>query len=580
MQFVSAPLLRMMKMFADRRTATSMGIAALILAAVHAQDVASSCSDMRTSYLAQHTQCVKSPDNAAAFCGESSCSESLRLYANLPPTCTVGATDMPTLTTLPGVPTTVLSTAFCQPECVSAYVSLQSTYMQCHEHKGPTKNALQCQACQRYTSSVSALVSSCGFNGTAVPALKAAVAGDAAQCEQTVRTNVIASNETSGSSISPFLVSGLAVGILVLATILYIQKRRVNILHVFQTKEAKRGKKQHEAPYQAFEIHNDIRYDDAMGPFWHAQNKLSQISLRSKGGFGLVYSATLDTSDARGKIRVALKQLLPDRTADSDQIEAFMNEIRLASQLNHPNIVPFVGFTWSSVQDIAMITEFMPNGDLHKLLAKEFKMPPAKRTLSWSVETLCNKLNMAANVIDALAYLHGFSPSIIHRDLKSKNILLGATFQAYVTDFGVSRQSSSDVDAVMTARVGTSAWIAPEVLRGEKYTHQADMYSFGVLLAELDTLQEPYKDATLQPDVVKLSPGKLASKIAQGKLVPAFTAQVPPFVLSIASKCLAYDYTTRPSATQVAMEMNSFLIQDHQRLSHYPAVAHDAYAAL
>ncbi|RHY83705.1 hypothetical protein DYB37_013841 [Aphanomyces astaci] len=285
----------------------------------------------------------------------------------------------------------------------------------------------------------------------------------------------------------------------------------------------------------------------------------------------MVYRAQLDT-DERGKIAVALKQLLPSRAQKMEHIEHFMHEIRLASTLVHPNIVPFVGFTWSS--------------DLHKFLRAEFAKPPRDKRSSFFTwhggndgTPRCTKLSIAANVIDAIAYLHGQTPhSIVHRDLKSKNILLDGLFVAHLADFGVSRLTASECDAVMTARVGTSAWIAPEVLRGDKYSYQADMYSFGVLLAELDTLQDPYKDTTLQPEVAGLSAAKLASKVAHGKITPAFSDSVPPFIKVMATKCLSYDYTARPSAAQVAMELTSQLIkQNHRqsRLMYHPNPAPD-----
>ncbi|RQM22309.1 hypothetical protein B5M09_008905 [Aphanomyces astaci] len=286
----------------------------------------------------------------------------------------------------------------------------------------------------------------------------------------------------------------------------------------------------------------------------------------------MVYRAQLDT-DERGKIAVALKQLLPSRAQQMEHIEHFMHEIRLASTLVHPNIVPFVGFTWSSIQDISMLTEYMAQGDLHKFLRAEFAKPPRDKRSSFFTWRGGNdgtprptKLSIAANVVDAIAYLHGQTPhSIVHRDLKSKNILLNHLFVAHLADFGVSRPTACD--AVMTARVGTSAWIAPEVLRGDKYSYQADMYSFGVLLAELDTLQDPYKDTTLQPEVAGMSAAKLASKVAHGKITPAFSDSVPPFIKVMATKCLSYDYTARPSAAQVAMELTSHLIKQNHRQS-------------
>uniref|UniRef100_H3G6I1 Protein kinase domain-containing protein n=1 Tax=Phytophthora ramorum TaxID=164328 RepID=H3G6I1_PHYRM len=89
----------------------------------------------------------------------------------------------------------------------------------------------------------------------------------------------------------------------------------------------------------------------------------------------------------------------------------------------------------------------------------------------------------------ALTYLHSCAPPVIHRDLKSSNILLNQAMDAKVTDFGISRER---IDATMTAGVGTSLWMAPEVMLGERYDDKADMFSFGVVLSELDQHTTPY----------------------------------------------------------------------------------------
>ncbi|EEY53027.1 protein kinase [Phytophthora infestans T30-4] len=95
----------------------------------------------------------------------------------------------------------------------------------------------------------------------------------------------------------------------------------------------------------------------------------------------------------------------------------------------------------------------------------------------------CDKVKIALHVAHALTYLHSLSPVVIHRDLKSRNILLTADLDAKLTDFGISRER---VDQTMTAGVGTSLWMAPEVLMGERYDDKADIFSFGVVLSELD----------------------------------------------------------------------------------------------
>ncbi|GMF36269.1 unnamed protein product [Phytophthora lilii] len=99
------------------------------------------------------------------------------------------------------------------------------------------------------------------------------------------------------------------------------------------------------------------------------------------------------------------------------------------------------------------------------------------------------KATIALHVAHALTYLHSLEPPVIHRDLKSRNILLNQMHEAKLTDFGISRER---LDRTMTAGVGTSLWMAPEVMTGEKYDDKADMFSFGVVLSELDVHTLPY----------------------------------------------------------------------------------------
>ncbi|ETV92934.1 TKL protein kinase [Aphanomyces invadans] len=579
---------------------SAVALAAVVLYCAQADPLCDDAS--QSAYVFQRSKCLAMTTSRntdpTGFCAETSCRDALSLAEALIP-CREIATELPTIHVGGATGTREpIRMAFCSAECTDLYRQMQSALVVC-QTTGKS-SAGSCQGCQRYLRLVPTVVGACQLNTTTAPSsFRAAVESDMRQCEVIVRSSATDVDDGASTSISPFLISGLAGGVLVLVLVLFILKRQHRLTNELQTTTCRKygghPKQQSLTNYPAT-VPNDIRYDSAMAEFWHPQNKLSHITLRSKGGYGMVYSARLDTPE-RGKVHVAMKQLLPSRAQDIDIIEQFMHEIRLASTLAHPNIVPFIGFTWSNLQDISMLTEYMAHGDLYRFLRSEFKKPVAKRSAMFSWQAAsdgshCTKLSIASNVIDAIAYLHGQTPhSIIHRDLKSKNILLNDAFVAHVTDFGVSRQSSSD--ALMTARVGTSAWIAPEVLRGERYTHQADLYSFGVLLAELDTLQEPYKDASLQPDVATMTPSKLATNIAHGKLRPALSKAAPRFIQAMASRCLAFDYTTRPSATQVAMELTSHVIQHHHResLKMYPGGAelivtktpqtsHAAYAAL
>ena len=140
-----------------------------------------------------------------------------------------------------------------------------------------------------------------------------------------------------------------------------------------------------------------------------------------------------------------------------------MNEIRLCARLEHPKIVKFVGISWSTLQDLAVLSEFMSNGDVTGLIRKERKKPEGSRLLQWYSDGVfpATKTSIAADTADALVYLHSFQPTVIHRDLKSKNVLLSETWEAKLSDFGISRVTS--LEESMTSNIGTIAWIAPEV---------------------------------------------------------------------------------------------------------------------
>ncbi|RHY34964.1 hypothetical protein DYB32_000539 [Aphanomyces invadans] len=240
---------------------------------------------------------------------------------------------------------------------------------------------------------------------------------------------------------------------------------------------------------------------------------------------------------------IAVKQLLPSQCGSLLIVSDFMREIRLAATLEHPNIVGFVGLAWtegSSLADLSLLTEFMPNGKLDRV-----------------------HHNMA----------------VIHRDLKSKNILLSRTWNARLNDFGYSRVTSQD--DLMTMNVGTIAWIAPEVLTGGRYTEQADIYSFGVLLSELDSLQPPYTDLTrdyieehhselsndlhhpkVKAKAKNLSNAFIAMSVAEGKLAPTFTNFIPHELLVLARECLSHAPQNRPTAIELSFRLRSFIVGD------------------
>jgi serine/threonine protein kinase len=196
----------------------------------------------------------------------------------------------------------------------------------------------------------------------------------------------------------------------------------------------------------------DLQNDPAVGRRKIAYSALYFTRVLSKGAFGEVWLAQLENR------QVAVKRILNEKRNDEKEIICFGAEIKLMAAFFHPKIVEFVGVSWSSSNDICAVTEYMAKGDLFGFLKRR------NGQINWAD----HKIYLAEDVADALVYLHSLTPKVIHRDLKSKNILLDDDFRAKLSDFGISRERS--LEETMTAGVGTIYWTAPEVLMGKKYT--------------------------------------------------------------------------------------------------------------
>ncbi|OQR96818.1 protein kinase [Achlya hypogyna] len=293
----------------------------------------------------------------------------------------------------------------------------------------------------------------------------------------------------------------------------------------------------------------DIRTDADLESCRIPKRELLDKRVCGSGGFAVVYQATLQDK------LVAIKELQAVHARRTPYIQAFMHEIKTFSTLDHPNVVAFVGVSWTTLHDLALVTEFLPRGDLRDLLASDL----GPQQLSWTTPATTiptTKLQIAVHVVDALTYLHSFEPKLLHRDLKSRNVLLAADWTAKLTDFGISREMA---DETMTSEAGTTAWMAPEVLTNQgRYNEKADVYSFGVVLSELDTWKVPYADAS-GGSGSGMSSVQTALLVSTGKLKPSFRPDCPQVVLAIALRCLAMDPSDRPTASQVAYELRKYL---------------------
>ncbi|KAL5212890.1 hypothetical protein ABZP36_023737 [Zizania latifolia] len=226
------------------------------------------------------------------------------------------------------------------------------------------------------------------------------------------------------------------------------------------------------------------------------------------GSYGEVYHADWNGTE------VAVKKFL-DQDLSGVALEQFKCEVRIMSRLRHPNVVLFLGYV-TQPPNLSILTEYLPRGSLYRLL---------HRPNSQIDET--RRLKMALDVAKGMNYLHASHPTIVHRDLKSPNLLVDNNWVVKVSDFGMSRlKHHTFLSSKSTA--GTPEWMAPEVLRNEPSNEKCDVYSFGVILWELATLRVPWSG---------LNPMQVVGAVGFQNRRLDIPKEVDPLVASIISSC-------------------------------------------
>ncbi|GMF28527.1 unnamed protein product [Phytophthora lilii] len=164
--------------------------------------------------------------------------------------------------------------------------------------------------------------------------------------------------------------------------------------------------------------------------------------------------------------------------------------------------------------DVCAVSEYLDGGDLRGLL-------DSFAQLQHPVGFDYDKVKIALHIGHALTYLHSLQPPVIHRNLRLKNVLLTYELDAKLTDFGISREQ---MDSTMTAGVGSALWMAPEVVMGHRYDEKSDIFSFGVVLSELDVHSLPYSHTDAQSKSRHKMPESLIiQQMVTGKLQVEFS---------------------------------------------------------
>ncbi|KAL7095291.1 hypothetical protein ACP275_10G014400 [Erythranthe tilingii] len=278
-----------------------------------------------------------------------------------------------------------------------------------------------------------------------------------------------------------------------------------------------------------------------------ATNNYADERILGRGGYGTVYKGILPD-----KRIVAVKK---SRVMDESQVEQFINEVVILTQVNHRNVVKLLGCCLESEVPL-LVYEYVSNGTLFEHIHTRGGGGAA----TWL--SFQNRLRIAAEASGALSYLHSAANiPVIHRDVKSANILLDEHYTAKISDFGASRLISLDETEVTTLVQGTLGYLDPEYFHTSLLTDKSDVYSFGVVLAELLTGKKPIDMERSQEQrnlttyfIMSFKENRLF-QVLDPRVVREGSLEQLQAIGDLIKRCLNMNSEDRPTMKEVAMEL-------------------------
>ncbi|KAI3961299.1 hypothetical protein MKX01_007013 [Papaver californicum] len=292
-----------------------------------------------------------------------------------------------------------------------------------------------------------------------------------------------------------------------------------------------------------FDVSMNDAFEKGTGPKRFSYNELviatgnfAEGGKLGQGGFGGVYKGFL--SDLR--LNVAVKRVSQGSHQGKKE---YQSEVKIISQLRHRNLVQLIGWCHEK-NELLLVYKFMPNRSLDKHLFSR------ENILTWEI-----RYKIALGLASALSYLHeDWEQCVLHRDIKTSNVMLDSNFNAKLGDFGLARLVDHANGSKTTAVAGTRGYLAPECFKTRKSSKQSDVYSFGIVALEIACGRQPY-EADIEILLVEwvwglYGRGKIV-EAADKKLRMEFNELEMEQLMVVGLWCAHPDPKSRPSATQV-----------------------------